>query len=177
MEVVISCRAESASCCLVFSSALCSAARLFSSSTNAFASFSFDTPACRNNSSFNGVLNSKGKCILTNTAFVNRNNQKLIISADSIVNSNEFMLKSILSAIVCQYMGFCQHATEYDCFLLPHTYIICASHHKLFINNMINSIFSHSELHKNSSNIYLKNLSTFLFFCYMNMNKTITHVV
>lgn len=47
MEVVISCRAESASCCLVLSSALCSAARLFSSSTSALASFSLDTPACR----------------------------------------------------------------------------------------------------------------------------------
>lgn len=47
MEVVISCRAESASCCLVFRSALCSAARLFSSSTSALASFSLDTPACR----------------------------------------------------------------------------------------------------------------------------------
>lgn len=47
MEVVISCRAESASCCFVLSSALCSAARLFSSSTSALASFSLDTPAFR----------------------------------------------------------------------------------------------------------------------------------
>lgn len=47
MEVVISCRAASASCCLVFSSALCSAARLFKSSTSALASFSLDTPACK----------------------------------------------------------------------------------------------------------------------------------
>lgn len=59
MEVVISCRAESASCCLVFSSALCSAARLFSSSTSALASFSLDTPACRQYSTTNNVHFSK----------------------------------------------------------------------------------------------------------------------
>lgn len=62
---------------------------------------------------------------------------------------------------------------------LPHTYIICASHHKLFINGLINSIFSFSELHKNSSNIYLNKRATFLIMSayYINMNKTIKHVV
>ena len=47
MDTVISCSAASASACLVLSRMLCPAARPFSSSTNAFASFSLATPACK----------------------------------------------------------------------------------------------------------------------------------
>lgn len=45
METVISLSAASASSCFVLSNMLCSSAFLFSSSTRAFASFSFATPA------------------------------------------------------------------------------------------------------------------------------------